>query len=318
MLPSQIKNIEKVLQNVEFSDNGIPYLSDKGMQNFFTHMQRKVKKIQGENYIVDCFKNEDDQVLIKAKSFNSQKEYSLKVNRKPSANAIEDINEKILPKLRIREESLMLSQSINMAPKLIYYEERLMNGILYDISIYDKFTEVIIGAKGNNGTFYEIAVDKNQRNITGEINEVIARDLSKLIIIQDNKIILMQKQDLHENAPGSVEIKENDNNIKDEKKKLINKENEKINENEKISENEKNTREENEMINENENETINENQKSNEEENKVIKDDENANDHFLSPSKFSLSLSLSRLTFTCQGATTKNIHLTFCGLFLSL
>ena len=158
---NQIENIEKLIETIDFSLEGVPFLNDQGKNSYFTHFHRKVKKIEGESYIFDCFSNETDQLLIKAKSIKSQKEYSVKLQGK-SFETVNDIDKKLLSKLRIRENNLLLSQSMESIPKLEFSEEKWFFDIKYKIFVYSNANLYFIKAETDNGKCISIDVPKQE------------------------------------------------------------------------------------------------------------------------------------------------------------
>lgn len=164
--PSQAQNIEKLLQGLELGPNGVPVLVVKGENSCFKHVQRSVKKIGEENMIVDCFSNESNEIMIKAKNFNSQKEFSVKVKRSIK-DLRQDIEENIMPKLRIKDQGLILSESVDFIPSLLFEKKKVIENDEFLVGVYlkvDKFVVVVRDDPGRLLKEMEISTLKTSKS----------------------------------------------------------------------------------------------------------------------------------------------------------
>ena len=174
-------NLDQLLQSLELDSNNKFRLPDESKLNCFKHVQRTLKKIGDEDLILDCFSNGKQEVLIKGKSVKSQKEFSVKVKKGISSK--KDIEEKIVNKLKIRQEVLVLSESMDFIPVLMVEGEKEDKGMKFMVTVYLNLEKFIVVANALQGDArHSLEVEPKRRS------KSCAQDLWGKVRVRNGKV----------------------------------------------------------------------------------------------------------------------------------
>ena len=180
--------LDQLLQSLELDSSHKFKLPDESKLNCFKHVQRTLKKIGDEDLILDCFSNDKQEVLIKGKSVKSQKEFSVKVKKGISSK--KDIEEKIVNKLRIKQEVLVLSESMDLIPALMAEGEKEDKGSKFVVSVYLNFEKFLVVANALQGdSRYSMEVEPLRRT------KSCAQDLWDMVQVRNGKIVIEEEKD---------------------------------------------------------------------------------------------------------------------------